>query len=229
MTSSLYLAGAGVLHADFEREWNHHGERSRKRGCRERRDVLQAGRSWAKEHGGEGALALLCRLTNPQENPNHPMLPWELELCVSGMQKHRDTQELASRLAEEDLFDPLTCRPQDKAAKSRDGSSGGVREALCSEPQRTPPVSAPLCSGQTRPRAAQQRWLTQENGFGTPRRLPALLPQDGEGGLCCFGDQLRLARLCNQTGPGRGTCQERPGEVGDWGAHMLALNLILGP
>lgn len=106
----------------------------RKRGCREGRDVLQAGElgrgsTW-------GALALRCHLTNLQENPNHLLLPRELEFCVSGMQKHRDTQERASGQSEKDLlFGPLTCGQHDKPVKPREGSSGGVREAPCSESQ----------------------------------------------------------------------------------------------
>lgn len=93
------------------------------------REAAERGGMWRRGRSTWGALGRLCHLTNPQENPHSPSLPWELEFCLSRMQKHRGTQELASRLSEEDLFGPLTCGRHDKPVKSREGSSGGMREA----------------------------------------------------------------------------------------------------
>lgn len=143
MACSLCLViDAGVLHADFERKWVRRLEAPWRESTEER---LQGGEGHAGgERRARGALGRACHLTNPQETPRYPLGPWGLEFCLSGMQKHRDTQGLASRLSEEDLlFGPVTCRAHDKPEKSREGSSGDVREAPV---LRIPMKSSCFCS-----------------------------------------------------------------------------------
>lgn len=171
-----------------------------------------------------GALALRCHLTNPQENPNHLLLPWELEFCVSGMQKHRNTQERASRQSEKDLlFGPLTCRRHDKPVKAREGSSGGVKEApVLGIPMKTSCFCSSVFRTNMTPSSPREVVHPGEIAFDS-EKASSSPPAAWRGRALLLWRPTPAGRVLRCF---RGL---RPGEKGDWGAHVLALNVILGP